>query len=119
MFVNLSARYISQYDLYSGTYISTIAGKGKIDTIIVETPSGRIIKYPKNFNWGPLGGFTTVDLAVGYKFNPMLSLSVNITNLFNTDQREYAGSPLIKRLIMFELKMQIPNVNNKQQVKKY
>jgi iron complex outermembrane receptor protein len=119
MFVNLSVRYISQYDFYSGTYISTKAGKGKIDTIKVISPAGIERTYPKNFNWGPLGGFTTIDLAAVYKFNPMLSLGMNITNLFNTDQREYAGSPLIKRLIMFELKMQIPNLNNKQQLKKH
>lgn len=119
MFVNLSARYISQYDLYSGAYISTKAGKGKIDTIFLISPTGHLRSYPKNFNWGPLGGFTTIDLAAGYKFNPMLSLGMNITNLFNTSQREYAGSPLIKRLVMLELKMQIPNVSNKQQTQKY
>ena len=119
MFVNLSARYVSQYDFYSGPYTSTKAGKGKIDTLRLISPGGIERIYPKNFNWGPLGGFTTFDLALGYKFNPMLSVGVNITNLFNTDQREYAGSPSIKRLVMFELKMQIPNVKNKQQVQKY
>ena len=119
MYVNLSARYISQYDFYSGPYVSTKAGKGKIDTIFLISPSGRLRSYPKNFNWGPLGGFTTIDLVAGYKFNPMLSVGMNITNLFNIDQREYAGSPLIGRLVMFELKMQIPNVNNKQQVQKH
>ena len=119
MYVNLSARFISQYDFYSGPYTSTKTGKGKIDTIVLVSPANIVRRYPKNFNWGPLGGFTTIDLAAGYKFNPMLSVGMNITNLFNTDQREYAGSPLIKRLVMFELKMQIPNVNNKQQVQKY
>ena len=119
MYVSLSARYISQYDFYGGPYISTKAGEGKIDTLKLISPSGIERVYPKNFNWGPLGGFTTFDLALGYKFNPMLSVGMNITNLFNTDQREYAGSPLIKRLVMFELKMQIPNVKNKQQIQKY
>ena len=117
MFVNLSARYVSQYDFYSGSYASTKAGKGKIDTIVLVSPTGIVRRYPKNFNWGPLGGFTTIDLAAGYKFNPMLSVGINITNLFNTNQREYAGSPLIKSLVMFELKMQIPNTNNNSGVK--
>jgi outer membrane receptor for ferrienterochelin and colicins len=112
MFVNLSARYISQYDFYGGAYISTKEGKGKIDTIVLVSPTGMVRRYAKNFNWGPLGDFITIDLAAGYKFNPMLSVGMNITNLFNTRQQEYAGSPLIKRLIMFELKMQIPNVKN-------
>ena len=80
---------------------------------------GTAAYYFKNFDHGPLGGFITIDLSATYKVNEMVSVNMGITNLFNTDQREYAGSPLIKRLIMFELKMQIPNVNNKQQVKKY
>jgi iron complex outermembrane receptor protein len=112
MFVNLSARYISQYDFYSGGQISTKAGEGRLDTLYAYSPTHAVIKYPKNFNWGPLGGFTSFDLAAGYKFNPMLSVGMNITNLFNTKQREFAGSPLIRRLIMFELKMQIPNASN-------
>jgi outer membrane receptor for ferrienterochelin and colicins len=115
MFVDLSARYISQYDFYSGGQVSTNMGEGRLDTIYAYPPGNPAIKYPKNFNWGPLGGFATIDLGAGYKFNPMLSIGMNITNLFNTKQREFAGSPLIETLIMFELKMQIPSVNNKQQ----
>ena len=114
MFLNLSARYISQYDFYSGAQISTKSGEGRLDSVYAYPPGKPPIKYPKNFNWGPLGGFTTIDVGAGYRLNQMLSVAMNVTNLFNTKQREFAGSPLIGRLIMFELKMQIPNANNKQ-----
>ena len=113
MFVNLSARYISQYDFYSGNQISTKVGEGKLDSIPAILPDGRLVKYPKNFNWGPLGGFTTVDVGAGFRFNQNLSFALNITNLFNTEQREFAGSPLIKRLFMFELKVHVPNDDKK------
>lgn len=100
IFANLSARYVQQYDFYSGNQISTKAGEGK---------RGKVGPYFKNFDWGPLYGFTTIDLSAGYKINSMLSAAMNITNLFDREQREFAGSPYIGRLIMFELKVHIPN----------
>ena len=105
LLVNVSARYVQQYEFYSGNQISTKTGGGNRG--VVKGPNG--ISYLKNFDWGALGGFTSIDLSSGYKINSMLSAGVNITNLFNTDQREFAGSPLIRRLIMCELKVRVPN----------
>jgi len=106
MFVNVSARCVAQYDFYSGNQISTEAGEGKRGIIVAGTKL-----YVKNYDWGPLGGFTTVDLSTGYKLNNMASVGMGITNLFNTKQQEFAGSPSIGRLVMFELKLQMPNSN--------
>ncbi len=100
LFLNLSARYVSQFDFYGGAQISTKQGEGKW---------GMVGPYSKNFDWGPLGGFTSFDLGILYKFNSITSLGTNITNLFNTRQREAPGSPLIGRLIMFELRLNVPN----------
>jgi iron complex outermembrane receptor protein len=109
IFINLSARYTSQYDFYSGNQISTAAGEGKRGFVQGPFKEGRTIWYPKNYDWGPLGGFTIIDLSAGYKLNDMVNLNMNITNLFNVKQREFVGSPYIGRLIMFELKVQVPN----------
>jgi iron complex outermembrane receptor protein len=105
LFVNISARYVQQYDFYSGSQIGTKAGKGKRG--VIEVPG----KPPvlKNFDWGPLGDFTTADLSAGYKINEMVSANMGITNLFNTRQIEFVGSPPIERLFMFELKVHVPN----------
>ena len=105
IFMNLSVRYTSQYDFYSGNQISTAAGEGKRG--FVQGPHG--VVYLKNFDWGPLGGFTIIDLSAGYKINSMMSVGLNITNLLDTGQREFAGSPTIGRLVMFELKVHVPN----------
>jgi len=105
MYINISARYVQQYDFYSGSQISTAAGEGERG--VVKGPKEK--NYLKNFDWGPLGGFTTFDFNAGYKINEMLSAGMSITNLFDTEQREYAGSSLIGRLIMFELKVHVPN----------
>lgn len=102
-FASIAARYVEEYDFYSGFQISTKRGKGKWGEII--TPNG--IRYAKNFDWGPLGGFTTVDLRAGYTFNSAVSLTAGVTNLFNTEQREFAGSSLIRRLITMEMKVHV------------
>ncbi|MEJ7675192.1 MAG: hypothetical protein WKF59_21430 [Chitinophagaceae bacterium] len=67
----------------------------------------------KNFNHGPLGGFTTIDLSAGYKLNKMVGVGMGITNLFDTKQIEFVGSPLIKRLFSVEVKLNIPDMANK------
>ncbi|HEX5652400.1 MAG TPA: TonB-dependent receptor [Chitinophagaceae bacterium] len=104
LFVNISARYVEQFDFYSGNQIGTAVGEGKRG--VVKGPNG--INYIKNFDRGPLGGFTSFDISAGFKFNSMLSGGINITNLFDTEQREFVGSPSIGRLIMFELKVRVP-----------
>jgi len=105
MFVNIAARFTEQYDFYSGNQISTEAGEGRRGIVY----RGNLPPIIKNFDWGPLGGFAIIDLGAGYKLNDMIILNMNITNLFNVKQREFVGSPFIGRLIMFEMKIQIPN----------
>ena len=90
---------------YSGNQISTAAGEGKRG--YVQGPNS--VRYLKNFDWGALGGYTIIDLGAGYRINPMMSVGMNLTNLFDTKQREFAGSPTIGRLIVFELKLHVPN----------
>jgi len=104
LFFNLSARYVEQYDFYSGSQMGTFLGKGKRG--IVEIPD----KPPllRNFDWGPLGGFTTIDIDAGYRFNEIIAINTGITNLLNTHQIEMVVSPSIGRLIMFELQVQVP-----------
>ena len=65
--------------------------------------------YVKNYDWGALGGFTTVDISTGVKLNSTLSLGAGISNIFDTEQREFVGSPSIGRLFSIELKAHIPN----------
>jgi len=110
LFINVSARIVQQYEFYSGVQIGTEAGEGKRGKVYGGIdPNGQPRYYPKNFDWGPLGGFATIDLSAGYKLNQMIQLNMGITNLFDTEQIEFVGSPSIGRLIMFELKVHVPN----------
>ena len=105
LFINISARYVEQYDFYSASQVGTADGKGSRGSI--ERPGQAPLL--KNFDWGPLGGFTTVDLDAGYKLNKTVSLNIGVANLFDTRQIEFVGSPSIGRLIMVEVKVDIPN----------
>jgi iron complex outermembrane receptor protein len=111
MFINMSARFLEQYDFYSSSQIGTEAGEGSRGRVYVgiNPLNGKPRWILKNFDWGPLGGFATLDLDAGYRFNKMVSVNMGITNLFDTYQREFVGSPSIGRLIMFELKVHVPN----------
>jgi iron complex outermembrane receptor protein len=100
-----SIRYVQQYDFYSGEQIGTESGKGRRGFISRPGQSPLL----KNFDWGPLGGFTSVDISAGYQFNEMISGNFGITNLFNSRQIEFVGSPSIGRLIMAELKVHVPS----------
>ena len=101
--LNISVRYTEQYDFYSGNQIGTKEGEGS---------RGQVGPYTKNFDWGPLGGFAVFDLNSSYKINEMVVLNLNVTNLFNVQQREFVGSPPIGRLIMLELKIHMPKIKN-------
>jgi len=104
-FINITARFVQQYDFISGNQIGTYEGKGKRGVIL--RPG--LPPLLKNFNWGSLGGFTTVDINTGYIFNKNVSLNIGVTNLFNSRQIEFVGSPSIGRLIMAEIKVHVPN----------
>jgi len=110
LFLNVSARIVQQYDFFSGVQIGTEAGKGKRGIVYGGIgPNGQPRNYLKNFDWGPLGGFTTIDIGAGYRLSQMTQLNMSITNLLNTNQIEFVGSPSIGRLIMVELKVHVPN----------
>lgn len=115
LFINLSVRWVEQFDLYSGSQISTAAGKGKRGVVYggINPLNNLPRNYVKNYNRGALGGFTTVDIGTGYKFNQMLSLGAGVSNLFNTEQREFVGSPSIGRLYSVELRAHIPHSKTK------
>jgi outer membrane receptor for ferrienterochelin and colicins len=97
----LGARYVKKYDFYSGSQIGTTESEGMKG--VVYGNSG--VNY--NFDWGPLGGFMSFDFSAGYSFNSTLSVNLNITNLFNSCQIEFVGSPSIGRLIMAEIRIDL------------
>ncbi|MCM8568585.1 TonB-dependent receptor [Gramella jeungdoensis] len=90
--LKLGTRIVQKYDFYSGNQVGSSVGAG------TRTP-------PKNFNYGPLGGFTTFNFGAEYLWNKNVVFNFNMTNIFNTRQIEFVGSPSIGRLAMASIKV--------------
>jgi iron complex outermembrane receptor protein len=56
----------------------------------------------------------TFNLNAGYKMNENVSFVMGVTNLLNTKQVEFVGSPSIGRLVSFEIKVHVPESKKKQ-----
>ncbi len=98
-------RYVEQYDFFSGINIAAetqdLNGDGTND-IIENARNGR------TWNYGPLGDFVNIDLNVGYHITKDLAVGATITNLFDSEVREFVASPTIGRLFQVELKYHLP-----------
>ncbi|WP_228850701.1 TonB-dependent receptor plug domain-containing protein [Aegicerativicinus sediminis] len=90
--LSFGARIVEKYEFYSGNQVGSEDGKG------TRVP-------PKNYNRGPLGGFTTFDFNALYRYNNLVSVNFNISNIFNTKQIEFVGAPSIGRLAMASIKL--------------
>jgi iron complex outermembrane receptor protein len=90
--LSLGARIVQQYDFYSGNQVGSAAGEG------TRTP-------PNNFNYGPLGGFTTFNFDVSYRWNRNVMVNFNMSNIFNSKQIEFVGAPSIGRLAMASIQV--------------
>lgn len=108
LFINLSMRAVQKFDFYSGSQIATEAGAGKRGVVTATLPNNTKVNYLKNFDYGPLGGFTTFDISAGYALTKTFTVGAAMSNVFNVKQREFVGSPLIGRLFSVELKAHIP-----------
>lgn len=63
------------------------------------------------WNYGPLGGFVTFDVSAGYRINEMFRVSGQVTNLFNTEMREFTAAPPTGRLFSLELRIDLPAIS--------
>ena len=104
-FGSLYGRYVQEYDFFSGINIAAetqdLNGDG-VDDVIENARNGR------TWNYGPLGGFFNLDLNVGYKFNENWTVGASVTNLLDSEVRQFVASPEIGRLYLVELKYHLP-----------
>lgn len=90
--LTLGSRFVQKYDFFSGNQVGSTEGEG------TRTP-------PNNFNYGPLGGFTTFNFSAEYRWSKNVLFNFNMTNIFNSRQIEFVGSPSIGRLAMASIKV--------------
>lgn len=104
-FGSIFSRWVQEYDYFSSYQIAAetqdLTYRGY--PIVEDARSGNA------WNYGPLGGFVTFDLSMGYRINSTFTLSGQVTNVFNTEMREFTASPPTGRLISAELKINLPD----------
>ena len=109
-FGNFYARWVEEYNYFSSFQIAseTIEGLTYRGVPIVEDA-----RSADTYNFGPLGGFVTVDASLGYRINESFSIAASASNLFNQDLREFTAAPPTRGLYTLELKVNIPTLGNR------
>ncbi len=110
LFTNLFVRWVQEYDYFSSFQIAArtqdLVYRGV--PVVENAPSG------DSFNYGPLGGFTNVDIGLGYRISDVFTVSGQVTNLFDAEFREFTASPFTGRLFSLELKVNLPAIGSKE-----
>ncbi|MBD1397331.1 TonB-dependent receptor [Pontibacter sp. JH31] len=104
-FGSIFTRWVQEFDFFSGINVAA-----KADEALGLKENAR---FGRTWNYGPLGGFTNVDVSAGYRFNTYLTASAQVTNVFNAEVREFVASPFIGRLYSVELKVNLPGFSKK------
>lgn len=101
---SLFGRWVEKYNYFSSFQIASETIEGELyrgQPIIEDAPSG------DSYNYGPLGGFITFDLNLGYKVNNNFTIGVTASNLLNTELREFTASAPTKGLYTLMLRYHI------------
>lgn len=104
-FANVFVRWVQAYDFFSGINVAAATNE---ELIYNGAPVVEDARVGRTWNYGPLGGFVNVDLAAGVKLaDNKFVISGQVTNLFNSEVREFVASPAIRRLLAVELKVNL------------
>ena len=97
-------RWVQAYNYFSSFQIAseTIPGKVYRGLPIVEGA-----RSADTFNFGPLGGFFTMDLSVGRHLSDKIQVSLAATNVFNTSLREFTATAPTRGLYTVEFRFKL------------
>ncbi|WP_421764081.1 TonB-dependent receptor [Ekhidna sp.] len=104
IFGNVFVRWVEEYDYFSSFQIAAATQ----DLTYRGTPIVEDARSTDSYNYGPLAGFVNVDLGFGYRITDTFTSSIAVTNLFDSEYREFTASPFIGRLYSIELKLDLP-----------
>ena len=106
-FGSVFARWVQEYDYFSSFQIASKTHEGLTYRGVPIVENAR---SADTYNYGPLGGFVTVDLSVGYRINDIFTVSAAASNLFNQDLREFTASAPTRGLYTMELRVNLPAI---------
>ncbi|HIL56933.1 MAG TPA: TonB-dependent receptor, partial [Rhodothermales bacterium] len=102
-----TVRGVSESSFVSGRHFASTEQEGQ--RVILETAGGAV---PFNYNYGPLGGFVTADLGLGYALTDELALGLSVTNVFGVEQREFVAAAPTPRFATLSLRANLPAFGN-------
>jgi len=105
-FGSLFGRWVESYDYFSSFQIAAETQ----DLLWRGVPIEEGARGANAWNYGPLGGFLTVDLSVGYRINEMFTLSAQVSNLFDKELQEFTAAPPTGRLLSMDLRINLPQM---------
>lgn len=114
-FGNVFARWVQSYNYFSSFQIAseTLVREDGTPYMYRGLPIVEDARSGDTYNYGPLGGFVTVDLGLGYRINDMFTVSAAASNLFNQELREFTASAPTKGLYTLEFKVNLPALGKK------
>lgn len=97
-------RWVQAYDYFSSFQIASQTHEGLLwrTRPIIENA-----RSADSFNYGPLGGFTTFDLNLGYRFNERYQLNLSAVNLFNQELREFTAAAPTRGIYTAEFRINL------------
>ena len=104
------ARWVQEYDYFSSFQIASRTHEGLTYRGVPIVENAR---SADTFNYGPLGGFVTVDLSIGYRISDIFTVSAAASNLFNQELREFTASAPTRGLYTLELRVNLPAITKK------
>lgn len=109
-FANAFVRWVQEYDYFSSFQIASKTHEGLTYRGVPIVENAR---SADTFNYGPLGGFVTMDMGIGYRLNEIFTVSAAASNLFNSELREFTASAPTRGLYTMELRVNLPAIGNK------
>ncbi|MDX1666973.1 MAG: TonB-dependent receptor, partial [Saprospiraceae bacterium] len=109
-FGSIFGRWLEEYDYFSSFQI---ASQSHPDLTYRGVPIIENARSADTFNYGPLGGFVTFDLSLGYRVSDVFTVSASATNLFNEQLREFTAAAPTRGLYILELKIDLPALGPK------
>ena len=108
---NIYARWVQAFDYFSSFQIASQTHEG---LTYRGVPIVEDARSADTYNYGPLGGFVTVDLGIGYKLNDIFTVGASASNLFNQELREFTASAPTRGLYTVELRVNLPAIGKKE-----
>lgn len=109
-FGSLFGRWVQAYNYFSSFQIAseTLTNDDGSPILYRGVPIVENARSADAFNYGPLGGFFTVDANIGYRFSERVTLAAAATNLANQPLREFTASAPTRGLYTLELRIHLP-----------